>query len=601
MHHSFNRSYAFSNSQHLSVWQPPKTSAATSQAAGSQPASNQATTKTLEQPLSTLPWNTDTEDQAAATHAAAKSGGQRSLAALLPNARFFSGNDVRFHSIAVSPEQCTPGQLVVYRIGVDCPDELISQALARGAAGILTEQILPAPLPQCIVSDVDRTVAELTASELVDENGLRADERLLTIGIIGESGKGTTAMCLATILRDIPCRVAYQTDLGQSDGCTTEVSRQSYATGARLLSELNDAADAGAAVAIIELDAVVLRTGGYDQVEFDVLVITGRNSGRSDFGPSAVDCAIERVRGDGVIIVGSEDQHSITSIRETGFVYVTYGVDRDADVSLRTIGIEDGVLTAMIRHEMNSAIMESHLGCGVFAEALVAAAAVGVATDNPLVQITESLSKLRELPGRCQSITADDWNVASSSPRMVLDVAGSPRRMEHVLGAIRQQMPIRDRQTISMHAETSSRASRQAKLWCVLAVSATDDAATLARYGRLLETMPDHCVLTCDRQCKDRFLSLSHNVLDGVGNCAAMRLVADQERAIAWATRSAGPNDTVVVLGGIDRRSAHAQREDLEHLKSLMTELQREVAGVNPKSGMDTKATKLKVFNPEGM
>jgi UDP-N-acetylmuramoyl-L-alanyl-D-glutamate--2,6-diaminopimelate ligase len=542
----------------------------------------------------------DTDDQSDAEPAPAKSGGLRSLAALLPSARFFSGNDVRFHSIASSPEQCTPGQLVVYRIGVDCPDELISQALARGAAGILTEQILPAPMPQCIVSDIDRTIAELIASELVDENGLRADERLLTIGVVGESGKGTTAMCLATILRDIPCRVAYQTDLGQSDGCTTEVSRQSHATGARLLNELNDAADAGAAVAIIELDAVGLRTGGYDQIEFDVLVITGRNSGRNDFGPSAVDCAIERVRGDGVIVVASEDHHSISSVRETGFVHVTYGVNLDADVSLRMIGIEDGVLTAMIRHEMNSAIMESHLGCGVFAEALVAAAAVGVATDNPLVQITESLSKLRELPGRCQSITADDWNVATSSPRMVMDVAGSPRRMEHVLGAIRQQMSTRDCQTISMHAPTSSRATRQAKLWCVLAVSATDDAATLARYGRLLETMPDHCVLTCDRQSKDRFLSLSHNVLDGVEDCAAMRLVADQARAITWATQSAGPNDTVVVLGGVDRRSAHAQREDLERLKTLMTELQREVAGVAAQTGMDTQATKLKVFNPDG-
>lgn len=520
----------------------------------------------------------------------------RSLASMLPNCRFFSGSDVHFHSIAASAETCTPGQLVVFRIGLDCPEALICDALARGAAGILTEQILPVPLPQCIVGDTDRAMAEIAAKDSVAETGVRPDQRLLTIGIVGESGKGTTALCLAAILREVPCRVAYHTDLGYSDGVTKAVAEQTSHTSAGLMEHLTDAADAGAVVSVFELDASVLRRGGYDQIGLDVLVITSSSTERADFGPSAVQCAIERVRHDGVVVIGSEDQRSLSAVREAGLPCLTFGVNTNADVSLQSISVRDGVLTGMIRHEMNSAIMESYLGQGVFTQSLAAAAAVGVATHNPLVQIAESLSGVRELPGRCQAIASDDWNVAQASPKMLLDVAGSPQRMELVLQAIGEQTRDQPAHVISMDARVRSAATQRAKVWCVLAISSTDDDDTLARYGRLLETLADHCVLTCDAASKDRFLSLTHSVLDGIEDCAAIRLVADQERAIAWAAHAAQPRDTIVVLGGVDRHSPQTQLNDLKRLNELMTKLQRDVAGVLPKPALQPA---LKLHHPD--
>lgn len=520
----------------------------------------------------------------------------RSLASLLPKCRFFSGSDVHFHSIAASAETCLPGQLVVYRIGLDCPEELICDALARGAAGILTEQILPVPLPQCIVGDTDRALAEIAVKDSVAETGVSPDQRLLTVGIVGDSGKGTTALCLAAILRDVPCRVAYQTDLGHSDGITKEVAQHTSHTSTSLIEHLTDAADAGAVVSVFELDASVLRRGGYDKMGLDVLVITSSSAERADFGPSAVLCALERVRRDGIVVIGSEDQRSLSAVREAGLPCLTFGVNTNADVSLQTISVQDGVLTGMIRHEMNSAIMESYLGQGVFTQSLAAAAAVGVATNNPLVQIAESLSGVRELPGRCQNIASDDWNVSDASPKMLLDVAGSPKRMEMVLRAIGEQNRAKPAHVISMNARVRSSATKRAKVWCVLAISSTDDDDTLARYGRLLETMADHCVLTCDAASKERFLTLSHSVLDGIQDCAAIRLVTDQERAIAWAAHNAQPRDTIVVLGGVDRHSAQTQRDDLQRLNELMKKLQRDVAGVLNKPAPKQA---LKLHQPE--
>lgn len=616
MHHSINRSSEFWTSRFVGTRTGTGTGKAlktlqvfdpTSFAADDRPSSHSPNAASSVSPLSSISLvsivGEDSVTPNAGSEANQDSGvvdanAARSLKSLLPQARFFSGDDIEFQTIADSADTCTPGQLVVYRIGIDCPVELMAEALARGAAGILTEQILPAPLPQCIVGDTDHALAELTSRELIDENGARPDQRLLTIGIVGESGKTSTALCLATILRDAPCRVAYETDLGHSDGIGAETSDQPMPLGPELLRRVSEAADAGAAVTILELNDSALRSGGYDQIGFDVLVITGRNRQGNDFGPTPIDCAIERVLPEGVVVVDVRDSQAMSAATLSGLTVFTYGVDTQADVSLKTVSNEDGVLTAMIRHEMNSAMVESMIGFGTFTGPLAAAAAVGVMTENPLVQVAESLSQLRSVPGRCEKHVCENWDDAVTQPQIFLDACGSPNRAAFVLEHIRELSKSGDSMLLPMNSMNETTGSRGGKLWCVLAPSTGDSAEMLMQYGRLLETLPDQCILTCDPTQKSGFLAISHGVLDGVQDCASMRLVADQERAIEWAMQCAGANDTVVVLGGIDRSSPQTQRANLKRLGEVIDRIQAKSSEQNA-GGESTGKPKLKLFHPE--
>ncbi|MCC9641573.1 UDP-N-acetylmuramoyl-L-alanyl-D-glutamate--2,6-diaminopimelate ligase [Rhodopirellula sp. JC740] len=523
------------------------------------------------------------------------------LSGLLQRVRFFSGNDIEFTSIADSMDTCEPGQLLVYRLGEDCPVELISKALARGAAGILTEQVLPAPIPQAIVGDTTKALTEIRSKQTD-----RPDQKLITIGIVGSAGKTITSFLTASVLRDIPCRVAYQTGLGSSDSVLTEAGSSLANHGHALIDALSDAVDAGAAVSITELDSARLRSGSYDQIQFDIVLVTGRDAKNNDFGPSAVECAFELAAENGVLIVPAADSRlmrAANAVTETQPVeLLTYGTDTNADVSIRTVSREDGVLTAMLRHESRAAVMESHLGNGHFAECLAAAAAVGVVTENSLPQIAESLSKLRELPGRFQSITTGDWETDQTNPSARLDVGGSAERVQFALEAARDDLnetqAVSVPMTPSPHAKTSSR-SRRPQLWCVLAVSSADDEETLMQYGRLLETLPDHCVLTCAPADKADFLAISHKVLDGVQNVAAMRLVADPQRAIQWAHGEAGNQDLVLVVGGMDRSNPDRERHSIDEFSQTLI---RCAENRHQAAALASETPSLKVVGfPEGL
>lgn len=458
-----------------------------------------------------------------------------SLRGVLPQARYVGDDDIRFSSVAASPDQAEPGQLVVYRIGKECPSKLIAEALARGAAGIVSEQLLPCPLPQCIVGDVELACSQIAATELQ-----RPDRKLLTIGVIGSAGKTSTALLIASLLRGAGVRTAYQTDLGECDGVIQTTGQEAVPDGASLVNWIAEAADCQCNAAIIELREDSARHAGYESIEFDLLVVTGRREADRDFGESALQCALERMTPEGVVIASADDPAVLRAVRDGCGRLVTYGVQKAADVSAKIIDQSGGMTTLLLSHDRMTAVMETPLCGSAMAANHAAAATLGLLIAQPLHEIAERLGQLREIPGRGQLVNRID------QPTIVLDRAGTTDR--------------------AVHALKTFRSMKRGRLWCVLAIDGADSPETLARYGRLLEQYADVAIVTANPPTKKKFLSMSHCVLDGVQQCAAMRLVADQRRALKWAIAEAGPADTILVLGATGGDSAHQRRESIAQL-----------------------------------
>ena len=469
-----------------------------------------------------------------------------SIRSVLPTARYFSGDDIIFSGISSSVQTTSEGQLVVYRIGQDDPNELIAEALARGAAGILTEQILPCPLPQCVVGDVDGALAKLHAFELD-----RPDRRLLTIGVYGSAGKTCTTLLLAQLLRSIGLRSSYQTDLGESDGIVQETPSTVPLHSSGLIRWLSDSCDAQAQSALIEISEQDAKYGRYDAIEFDVIVLTGNiadHDGRGDelngdFGPTGMSSLLDRLTTSGVVIAPADSPSVVRSARDTGKKVITYGIKRNADVSVKIIDQETTMTTLLMTHESVTAAMETSLCGSSMASNHAAAATLGILLNQPLEEVVEHLGALRQIPGRLQTLPA------MQHADVILDTANTPEQIATALRSAR-----------SMRAPGG-------RLWCVMAIDPSDSPLHLALNGGHAERFADKPIVTCFDGKKDHFLKASHAVLDGVQKCAMIRLVADSKRAIQWAVDEANPQDTILVLGGVSRERASQQRKQIENLE----------------------------------
>ncbi len=470
----------------------------------------------------------------------------RSLRSILASARFHADSDIEFVAIAESSKTAMPGDLVVYRIGEDDPMQIVADALSRGAAGILTEQVLPCPLPQCIVGDMELAMADIK-SALMNQ----PDQKLLTIGVVGSAGKTTTSLLVSTLFRAKNIRTAYQTDLGSSDGVVQTTQTEKMHSASSLIDWVGEAVDCESQVAIIELVDADLRHGRYDCMGFDLLVVTGSTMENQDFGPSALSCALETLNPNGVVIAPADDSKAMQVIEEAAVRHVSYGVRSSADVTAKIIDQSCGMTTLLVTYDDSTAVMETPLCGGAMAANQAAAVTVGLLADFELPEIASHLGSLRSVPGRGQTLSR--YGHAS----VMIDVAGSA-----------------DRCAAAMRTARSMKAS--GRLWCIAAISKKDDETSLARLGNLMERFADQAIVTSAIGQKKSFLAASHSVLDGVEKCTAMRLVADQTKAIKWAMNHAKPSDTILVMTNQSATNAQEGRREIETIEKLVEEVRDE-------------------------
>ncbi len=465
-----------------------------------------------------------------------------SLKDLVNDGRFLACDSIHFESVADTVSESAPGDLVIYGSGTADADAVAAEAMARGAAGILTDVPLTCTIPQCVVSDIDHAAARVHSAVLD-----RPDRRLLTVGVAGTAGKTTTALQIANLLRANGVRTGYQTDLGDSDGIVQSTSADLVPEGDSLVQWLGDACDTSCQAAVVEVSDDGLRQGKYDSVQFDVLLICGGGDRRPDYGPSAVTCALEHVTPKGVVLVPADDPIAVRCVLDSGVRHVSYGVRKAADVTAKMIENMGGVTTLLVSYDDVTAVMETTICGPAMAQNHAAAALFGVLIDQPLPAVVESLGRLKAIPGRNQKL------IEFGHADVTIDAGGNVSRFKEAL-------------------RTSRQTGLGGKQWCVLTIDEGCTPETLAEYGRIMERFSDQAVLTCVPQLKSQFLRLSHCVLDGVQQCASMRLVADQQTAVRWAVGESDETDNVLVVGGMAGKSPKEQRTAVGNIETWVKE-----------------------------
>ncbi len=455
-------------------------------------------------------------------------------AALLPWGRWMGDSKPSIGGVAFSAETCQPGDMVV----IDCvhpdPERAIADALAGGASCLLCEQLLPCPLPQCIVPCATSAAAVLQHA-LAECPG----EAVFTIGVVGPAGKTSTSLLIAAALRAGGYRTAYHTDLGTGDGIVQETPRARPQRAEDYIDWLASARDCGCSIAVLEIDTTTLASHCLVPIQLDMLVVTGDPGRIGEFGPQVLEQALDSLRPSGLAVVSADSTQTVRRLKDADVRHVTYGLRKTADVSAKIFDQVRGQTTVMVTAGDTTAVMETSLtGSGMTSNQL-AAITVAVMTEQPLVNAIAAVSKIRQIPGRLDRIAGYD------RPTVVLDDADNAERLGDVLRGLR-----RERQG--------------GKLWCVLAAAQCNCDDDRARLGQTTERYADHVIYTSGTAGKKRFLQAAHAMLDGVAEPGKPRLVADRQRAIAWAIQHAAANDIILIAGGYPDQSPQQHRCAIE-------------------------------------
>jgi UDP-N-acetylmuramoyl-L-alanyl-D-glutamate--2,6-diaminopimelate ligase len=337
--------------------------------------------------------------------------------------------------------------------------DLAADAVAHGAAALVVERRVDVAVPQLVVPDVRRAMAEYAVRFFGDPS-----RELAVAGVTGTAGKTTTAYLLDSILRTAGRRTGLLTNIERRVGGEVRASGLNTPEAIDLQRLFREMAEAGDEACVMEATSHASVQGRLDGVRFRVLVFTNLSHEHLDFHGTmeAYYQAKKRLFAQAeVAVVNTGDEWGR---RLLGELDGALPFDAELHASL---------------HLPGSFNVENALG------AAAAARAVGVSDDD----IRAGLEAVAGVPGRLEPI--DEGQAFS----VVVDYAHKPGSLENVLRALR---PTTDGRVI-----------------CVFGCGGDRARETRPVMGRLARELADVAIVTSDNPRSEDPLAIIDEIVAG--------------------------------------------------------------------------------------
>lgn len=416
-----------------------------------------------------------------------------SLAAVLPEARFVGCDDI----VAVRPtadvRRCGPGDVFVALLtGVGDGHEQVAQAIARGAAAIVAERIVPTHgVPLCLVPDSGWALARLTHACQGDPA-----TQLRIVAVTGTSGKTTTAWLAAAVLAEAGLRVGVLSDLGCLDAESTQPEPADLAGPGVLAAWLRRLVDSGCTHAVVEVSSRMLADHTLAGVACGTVVITNLATGLHDSRETVrgVRSVAERMlaclAADGCLVFNADDARVRRLADRHRGPCVSAGLRTAADVTAMPVERSLAGQTVLIAAGAHTAVAAIDRPTAAFTRDTILAVAVGLRHRIPLERVTRGLEAAGGVPGRLERI--DRGQPAA----VFVDRPTSGHALAATLTSLRRLTPGRlvliAEESIAARIGPVRRFAKRAARWCdtILVVPSTvldddADAGAVAAYARI--------------------------------------------------------------------------------------------------------------------
>jgi|AGTN01.1.fsa_nt_gi UDP-N-acetylmuramyl-tripeptide synthetase len=431
--------------------------------------------------------------------------------------------DLEITGISQNSNEISAGNLfVALRGGVNDGNNYVNDALAKGAAAILTDARPSGSVPYILVEDARKAVG-LAAGNFYGNK----HREMKIIAVIGTNGKTTTAHMIGAVLTAAGRRAAVIGTLGASivnKKIETDMTTPDPIIFHKLIRE---SWEAGVTHFVYELSAHAIYWKKSEGVPADIAVFTNFSQDHLDFFKTMENYRAvkksyftrENVR---FAIVNADDPLGLEIAREGNVLATTYGLHNPSDSFAMDIEYDGTGSSALVNCcDDIFEIKTNFLGEFNMYNALAALTAARAMSVDPET-IRKGFRIMKPVSGR--------FNIYESTKRVVVDFAHTPDGLRNLL--------------------TAARGICGGKLIAVFGCGGNRDAKKRSVMGKIAGELADFTVLTSDNsrdEEPDNIISQIEQGLRGVSKNYIK--IAERESAITYAILTAKPDDLIVIAG----------------------------------------------------
>ena len=427
--------------------------------------------------------------------------------------------------ITCDSRQVKPGSLFVAVKGSSADGHaFIKQAIARGAAAIVSEKAVKSSVPVLVVRDSRHALAY--ASRRFYNY---PDQSLIMIGVTGTNGKTTITYLLESLLNACGLRCGLLGTVQYRWPGHQEAASHTTPDAVRLYQTLREMVRSQVKAVAMEVSSHALDQYRVSGIEYRAAIFTNLTHDHLDYHQNMDAYAQAKARlfrqlsPEGTGLINSDDPYGRLILEQCQGKCKTFGENGDPAYRIERCRLTtEGSYFQLIRDNEKMQFFTPLLGDFNVVNA-AAAAITALELGQDIEQIREGLSGFERVPGRMEGFRSPGgfW--------VIVDYAHTPDALKNALKTARK--------FTSNHLIT------------VFGCGGDRDRRKRPAMGRIAAELSDHAIVTSDNPRTEDPERIIRDILEGLPASASFQVVEDRETAIREALIQAKPGDTVMIAG----------------------------------------------------
>ncbi len=401
--------------------------------------------------------------------------------------------------------------------------DFAEKAVEKGASALLVERELPLPVPQIVVKNARKAMAEMAAAFY----GYPQREMTM-LGVTGTNGKTTTTYMVKAIAEQAGRKVGIIGTIRNMIGGESLHADRTTPESVDLFRLLRTMADARVDLVVMEVSSHSLEQFRVHGIKFDVALFTNLTQDHLDYHKTFENyLAAKKILflNSKKAVVNVDDPYADRIMEGLTIPILTFGVRDRADISASDIDITTAGVQFDLHTPAGDVLMRLPIP-GLFS-VFNAMGAVGMAQSIGirLLHIKEGLESMTSVSGRLEAVRTGELPFS-----VFVDYAHTPDALENVLKTVRQ--------------------FSRGRVLCVFGCGGDRDRAKRPIMGEIAGRFSDFAVITSDNPRTEAPMAIIDTIEEGMKKTGTSYVVIESRKdAILYALKKAQPLDVILVAG----------------------------------------------------